>query len=289
MSLDIGLQLFSVKDELSADYFGTLEQIASIGYKHVELISTNMKDYSRFSDTISAKALREKLEELNITPIGAHDGGGAPGQSLLDNDWDSIIKYNYEIGCQWIAIPSVFMLSREEAIQAAEQLNSIGKKMKENGLKLYVHNHSFEFRRINAQETLFDVLLENTDPEHVFFELDVLWAHRAGIDPIGLLERLGTRCDVIHQKDLYPFIPEEGFELPKFEMPEMFKPYFLDSESLPDIAPLDLDKLYQRVNELGFVKYTIVENEYAESNKFDSVAKDLKILQKKINLITKSV
>ncbi|MEH7097180.1 sugar phosphate isomerase/epimerase family protein [Neobacillus vireti] len=289
MSLDIGLQLFSVKDELSADYFRTLEEISSIGYRNVELISMNMKNYSRFSDTVSATSLRNKLEELNLTPIGAHDGGGPPGISLLDNDWDRIIKYNYEIGCQWIAIPSAFMLSRDEALKTAEQLNHIGKQMKENGLKLYLHNHHFEFRRINEQETLYDVLIENTEPDHVFFELDILWAHRAGVDPIGLMERLGARCDVIHQKELYPFVPEEGFETPKFELPEIYKPYFQDSEILPDIAPLDLDRLYQKVNELGFVKYTIVENEYAESNKFASVAKDLKILQKKINLNTQSV
>ncbi len=71
----------------------------------------------------------------------------------------------------------------------------------EQGFTLYIHNHSHEFKRV-GNETLFDCLIENTDPTYINFELDLVWVVRAGLDPLVYLEKLGRRCDRVHQKDI---------------------------------------------------------------------------------------
>ena len=69
------------------------------------------------------------------------------------------------------------------------------------GIQLYLHTHSHEFKRV-GNEVLYDILAENTDPQYLKFQVDMAWTMRAGIDPVSVLEKLGSRCDMVHQKDI---------------------------------------------------------------------------------------
>lgn len=146
MNISIGVNLFSVFQALNNDYFGTLEKVASAGYTNVELITTNFMTGVRYSDTFPLQTIKNKLDELGLKPIAAHE--------RLDQDaenWNQLIQENAELGCKAIVLPSAWIKNREDTLKTAEQLNAIGKKCKESGLQFYFHNHFHEFKRWGAR------------------------------------------------------------------------------------------------------------------------------------------
>lgn len=286
MAMEIGLNLFSVFKELNEDYFGTLEKVAEMGYKNIELISANFATGERFADTFSLPVIKKKFDDLGLKAFAAHEGV-APGKSLLDTDWDKIIEENAVLGCESIVFPMAFISGREDTLQTAEQLNLLGEKCKEAGLGFYYHNHAHEFKRI-GETSLFELLVENTDPENVKFELDTVWAVRGGYEPLALLEKLGSRCDMIHQKDLGKHVDtvnffstsvqENNVDLMKLYT-ELVKP--TDFVNL-GTGIVNFQETYQKLNELGSIRYAIVENEGQAGNKFTSIASDLQVMENNV-------
>ncbi|MCM3725789.1 sugar phosphate isomerase/epimerase [Neobacillus cucumis] len=281
--MEIGLNLFSVFRELNEDYFGTLEKVAEIGYKNVELISANFATGERFTDTFSLPLIKQKFDDLGLKAFAAHEGV-APGKALLDADWDKIIEENALLGCQSIVFPMAFISGREDTLRTAEQLNQLGKKCKEAGLSFYYHNHAHEFKRI-GETSLFELLVENTDSENVKFELDLVWVMRGGYDPISLLEKLGNRCDIIHQKDLGKHVnPVNIFAALSQEDNQDTMKLYTEIVKPNDFVNLGtgivhFQETYQTLNELGYIRYAIVENEGQLGNKFTSIADDLKVME----------
>jgi sugar phosphate isomerase/epimerase len=284
MAMSIGLNLFSVFKELNEDYFGTLEKVAEMGYKNVELISSNFSTGERYTKTFSVPVIKKKLDELGLHAFAAHEGV-APGKALIDGDWDKIIDENAELGCSSIVMPMAFINSREDTLQTAKDLNSIGEKCKGAGLDFYYHNHAHEFKRVGDQ-SLFDLLVENTDPDYVKFELDLVWVTRGGYDPIALLETLGARCDMIHQKDLGLHVdPVNIFSAIRgqkdIDTMQIYKQVVKPTDFVNlGTGIVDFDTTYQKINEMGIVKYAIVENEGSVGNKLTSIASDLDVMEK---------
>lgn len=283
MTMEIGLNLFSVFKELNEDYFGTLEKLAEIGYKNLELLTVNFSTGERYTDAFSLPVIKQKLKDLGLNAFSAHEGV-APGSAIMDADWDRIVEENAALGCQSIVFPMAFISGREDTLQTAEQLNLVGKKCKEAGLSFYYHNHAHEFRRV-GETSLFELLAENTDPALVKFELDLVWVMRGGYDPLALLEKLGSRCDMIHQKDLglhvnpvniFSELSQGNLETMKIYT-EMVKPN--DFVNL-GTGIVNFQETYQKLHQLGYVRYAIVENEGQLGNKFTSIANDLKIMEK---------
>lgn len=284
MTIEIGLNLFSVFKELNEDYFGTLEHVAEMGYKNLELITVNFSTGERYTDTFSLPVIKQKLKDLGLNAFSAHEGV-APGSSILDGDWNRIIEENAALGCQSIVFPMAFISGREDTLQTAEQLNLVGKKCKEAGLSFYYHNHAHEFRRV-GETSLFELLAENTDPALVKFELDLVWVMRGGYDPLALLEKLGSRCDMIHQKDLgqhvnpvtiFPSSPQESNLDTMKIYTEIVKPN--DFVNL-GTGIVNFQETYHKLHQLGYVRYAIVENEGQQGKKFTSIANDLKVMEK---------
>ncbi|MFD1957306.1 sugar phosphate isomerase/epimerase family protein [Paenibacillus thailandensis] len=286
MSIQAGINVFSVHERIGDDYFGALEQLAEAGYRNLELISFNMKKRSRLRDDFPSEAVSGKLKELGLAAIAVHEGP-MPGQELLEHDWDNVMAYYGTLGTEAIVLPSVWIQDRESALRLAEQLGVLGKRLKDNGFALYLHNHAHEFKS-DGETTLFDLLADNTDPELLKFELDMVWAMRAGIDPVAVLERLGSRCDMVHQKDLnkelagpvnlFEAIKRNGDEaLPVFEAYQKY----IGPADFVDLGTgtFDFASVYKRINEMGSVKYALVENEGRSSDKIESVRNDLKVLQ----------
>jgi sugar phosphate isomerase/epimerase len=287
MLIEAGVNVFSVHQELGEDYFSTLQKLAKAGYENIELIGFNMKTYKRYSDEIPALTVREKLREFGLTAVSAHEGT-MPGQELTSHDWDSVLKYYEAIDCRNIVVPSAWIQGREDTLRTAEQMNAVGKKMKESDFQFYLHNHAHEFRRI-GDTTLFDLLLENTDPSFVKFELDLAWVMRAGFDPISVLKKLGDRCDIVHQKDVSRNLSGRlnileaarqggddqlgGFQLyQKYSSPA-------DYVDLGTGA-FDLEHVYACIKDMGHVRYALIENEGASADKLLSLGNDLAVLQK---------
>ncbi|MFD0681114.1 MULTISPECIES: sugar phosphate isomerase/epimerase family protein [unclassified Paenibacillus] len=282
--MEVAINLFSVNSQLNDNYLGTLEKLAQIGYRNVELIATD-KSRKRFSDAIPANELKKKLVELNLNPIASHEGI-APGLQVDDLDWDFIIPYNAQLGVQRIVLPSLRITSREEALKLAEKVNVIGRRCHEHDMSFYLHNHALEFKQ-DGENTLFDMLLNHTDPSYIKVELDLAWVIRGGLDPIALLDQLGERCDLVHQRDIkkgltYPLnlfdeLSEKDYTAPyhevhmKYRKPDMFV----------DLGQglFDFGTVYGRIKELGHVLYTIVESDGEREDKFQSVESDMLFLQ----------
>ena len=287
MTIAAGINIFSVYRELGEDYFGTLEKVAEAGYVNIELIGFNMKTFKRYIDEIPVESVRDKLRELGLKAVSVHEGT-APGQELTSHDWDSVMKYYAGLECEGIVLPSVWIKDREDTLRAAEQMNSVGKKMKEGGFQFYLHNHAHEFKTIGDQ-TLFDLLMQNTDPSYVKFEIDLAWVMRAGIDPVTVLEKLEDRCDMIHQKDLSKNLATqlnimEAMREGGDEALESFEVYrkYVGPGDFVDLGTgiFDFASVYEQIRSMGHVRYALVENEGESEDKFGSIRKDLTVLQK---------
>jgi sugar phosphate isomerase/epimerase len=285
--MEIGINLFSVNQALNDDYFKTLERVAECGYRNVELIAANRYG-ARFSDSIPLPDLKKKLAGLGLNPIAAHEGV-MPGVQLNEMDWDFIVNYNYELGINRLVMPILRIDTINDALTTAEQLNKIGMRCRENGIQLYIHNHALEFKKAE-DTTLFHILVDNTDPTNLKVELDLVWVTRGGSDPVAVLEWLGERCDLIHQRDMKKQIShpisifdelteaDQGLAYQDLHMKYRRPELFVDLGT----GSFDFEHVYQKIKQQGYVKYAIVESDGEREDKFRSIANDLNYLRKYI-------
>ncbi len=187
MGLKIALQLYTVRDETTKDFAGTLEKVAAMGYTGVE--------FAGFGD-IPASEMKKLLERLNLKAVASHTG-----MNLLENDLDEVIEYNKEIGNKYIVLPYHDFNSKEDYLKLAKKLNKIGKKLTENGMQLCYHNHSHEFEEF-AGEYGLDILFANSDPDYLQTELDTCWIHAANLDPVDYVKKYDGRKPLVHIKDI---------------------------------------------------------------------------------------
>ena len=188
--LQVALELYTVRDETSRDFAGTLRLVAQIGYTGVEFAGYG---------NLTSQEMSALLAEIRLYPVSTHVGLDA----LQGTQLDASIRYSLDIGCPSIILP---WLSNEwrtrEGLQAlAPRLNAIGQRCQEYGITFGYHNHDFEFTRVNGNY-LFDYLLQATNPSLVKIELDVYWAAYAGVDPVEFLQTHADRIALIHLKDM---------------------------------------------------------------------------------------
>lgn len=191
--IPLGAQLYTVRRQAEQDLPHVLEQIARIGFTEVE---TYGDLYSRTAD-----ALRHMIEGAGLMTPSAHFGY---------NDFDTRFNYAKELGVGWMvcsAIAPSLWNSADGFATAAKQFNTWGQRAKDVGLRFAFHSHDYEFRPQANGKTGYDVLLEETDPSLVFFEIDCYWAAQGGLDPVALMRRLGPRVKMLHLKDRLPGFP----------------------------------------------------------------------------------
>ena len=201
----IGLELYTVGAELDKDYDGTLRQIAAIGYTEVETgVSAKRK----------AADVRKSLHDAGLRCQALHMGFGGMEEAL---------PYAKEIGAKYVissvTLPKVpepgkfdmkgFMaqvaaLTTDDFKKIAARCNEMGKQAKKAGLQFGYHNHNFEFKPLNGGEIGYDVVLRETDPVLVKFELDCGWMAAAGHDPVAYLMKYPKRYRLLHIKDFQP-------------------------------------------------------------------------------------
>lgn len=187
MKNQLSAQLWSVSDETSKDFFGTLEKIAEMGYTGVE--------FAGYGD-ISAVDMKAKLDELNLRALSAH-----VGLDKLKENLDEEIKYLLYLGAKYIVCPSAKIDSVESALEHVEIFNKIGKKCQEAGLIFAYHNHDFEFKLDQGQYPL-EVLFDHVNPDYVKQQPDVFWIAYAGLDVKDYLKKNIGRCPSLHLKQL---------------------------------------------------------------------------------------
>ena len=185
--MQIGIQLYSLKEETAKDFIGTLEKVAEMGYEGVE--------FAGYGD-IPAVQMHNHLERLGLKAAGSH-----VGIDKLKNELDAEIEYNLEIGNSNIVCPYASPKTKQEYIELAKFLNETGEILRKKGLTLSYHNHGHEFDEIDGVKGL-DLLWQETNPELVKTELDLYWVKFAGLDPLEYLKTLGSRAILLHYKDM---------------------------------------------------------------------------------------
>jgi sugar phosphate isomerase/epimerase len=189
----LGAQLYTVRHQAEQDLPQVLDQIARIGYTEVETYGGLY--------TNSADSVRHMIEGAGLTAPSAHFGY---------NEFDSRFNYAKELGVGWmvcsVIAPSLWN-SAEGFATAAKQFNAWGQRAKDMGMRFAFHNHDYEFRPQANGKTGYEILVGETDPHLVFFEIDVYWAAQAGLDPIALMRGTGHRLKMLHLKDRLPGFP----------------------------------------------------------------------------------
>lgn len=187
----LGVQLYTLRSLMQTDFDGVLQQVADIGYEEVE--------FAGYYDREPA-ALRAQLDGLGLTAPSVH----VP-LTTIESDLQSAIDAAQTIGHQYIICPFLDNQQRQGGVaryQAlAETFNRAGETCREAGIQFGYHNHDFEFET-DGERVLFDVLLDETDPELVTIELDLFWIARAGYDPVDYFERYPGRFELFHVKDM---------------------------------------------------------------------------------------
>ena len=192
---EIALQLYTVRERAANDFLGTLREVAGIGYRAVELAGYH---------GVPVRELRSALDDLGVRAMGAHVAIGR-----FETEPERVAAELRELGCDFAVVPVLPAERRRSGAEArslAAACNRWGERFQAEGLTFAYHNHDFEFDALPGEDgrTLFDILLAETDPALVFFELDIYWAAHAGVDPLMLLERHAPRLPLLHLKDMSP-------------------------------------------------------------------------------------
>ena len=196
MNIRIGLQLYSVRQSLAADPWGTLEAIAAAGYTTIEAANHDAMNDPGVGFGVSASEFRTRLDELGLSIAGCHinplDIGILPRAFAYQAELG-----NTDFGCDIEFFPSN---DRDYILRRAETFNQIGALAKSHGMRFYYHNHFQEFQRCGDQY-VYEMIMEHTDPELVKIEMDTYWMYRGGQDPLMWMERYADRVILLHQKD----------------------------------------------------------------------------------------
>lgn len=210
----VAVQMMMLKEQIKSDgIYNVLKKLKDMGYNAVEISQVEM---SEENITNMKKAIDEL--DMNICALSTVTENFHPQFKVdtLKDDFDKIVEYSKLLDCKYLrigALPFNYMGSEEQYYKFAKELNEYGKKLKEHGIKLFYHNHHFEFVKFDGKYGL-DILLENTDPEYLGFELDVHWIQRGGGNPVDLIKKLKGRVELVHLKDYRIAVPETmtGYE-----------------------------------------------------------------------------
>jgi sugar phosphate isomerase/epimerase len=189
----IGLQLYSVRNEMSKDPISCLNKIAEIGYTHLEAAGYNDGQFYGMSPA----EFKQLVEDLGMRLIASH-------VTFNNDDIAKVLEAHREAGITYLVWP---WLSQEQRSsldsyrEVAEQCNVIGKMCKDNKMKFGYHNHDFEFHEVDGVVP-YDILLKETDPELVCMELDLYWIIYAGKDPMEYFDKYPGRFELWHVKDM---------------------------------------------------------------------------------------
>ena len=268
LGLPIGLQLYTVREQLQKDFDGTLKKVAAAGYQEVEMAGF----YNR-----TAAQVRESLRAAGLSCPSAH----WPLMELMKG-LDTTIAYAKDLGLQymicafpWVADPSRFKTASNNPMARAmafangltlddwkwnaEQFNKIGEQTQKAGIQFGYHNHDVEFKHFNGVMG-YDEILRHTDPELVTLELDCGWMEVAGHSPAAYLCKYPTRYSMLHVKDelnlskpTTSLAGASATELgrgkidykPIFEAAKLahIKHYFVEQEAFPDAPPFEAIKI----------------------------------------------
>jgi sugar phosphate isomerase/epimerase len=240
-----GVQLYSFRDAMAKDAMGTLKQIASLGFAEIESARSKKGHYYG----LSPQNMKKACEDLGMSLKSGH--------VALDDNFQKTMEEAVASGQPYLICSS--MPTRGQTVdnykKVAEVFNKAGEDCKKLGLKFGYHNHEYEFESDNG-EVLYDVLMDNTDPDLVHMELDLGWVIAGGKDPLDYFKKYPGRFPLWHLKDM---------NMTKKESTEFGK------------GGLDIKTVMQN-QKLSGVKHIFIEQEEYASTPMESMKHNMEFL-----------
>jgi sugar phosphate isomerase/epimerase len=174
---------------------GTLDYIKEMGIQNIEFSNLFGKTAAEMRALLDARG-------LVCTSYGVY-------YDALTNKTEAVIRDAKTLGAEFVRvgmIPHKGEFTVQQADAAVKDFNRVGQQLKENGIEFSYHNHGYDFTPYE-NGTLYDYLIQNTNPDYVSFELDILWVHQFGQDPLVYLQKYPNRFKLMHVKDLKKGIP----------------------------------------------------------------------------------
>ena len=210
----IGIQLYTVRNQMAEDPLATLKAIKEAGYAQVE--GGDPATYDKMMPMLKDVGLTSQSTFFPWSYLtGRWDLVESEGMKPAQKDFAGVVDSAKKLGMKYLIFGYMTPAEREtldDYHKIAEELNKAGEQCNEAGIKLCYHNHAFEFKPIDGKVP-YDVLIEEVDPDKMTFELDVFWSSLAGHEPIPLMEKLGDRITLLHLKNKKqgtPMIYDEG-------------------------------------------------------------------------------
>jgi len=208
-SFNLALQLYTIRDAMEKDVVLALTQVAKAGYTKIELASYASGKFYGFAPA----EFKKICADLGLNPFSSHTQVEAKGITL-DNA-NQMADDHAALGVQYCIQPWVVEEARNIASfqKMVEDLNKVGKIMKDKGIQFGYHNHNFEFATIDGKVPYFDILIPGFDKDLITMELDLFWTIKAGHNPVDIFNKYPGRFQIFHLKDAYT--KEAPFFVPK--------------------------------------------------------------------------
>ncbi|HEY5916437.1 MAG TPA: sugar phosphate isomerase/epimerase [Chryseolinea sp.] len=264
-----GLQLYSVRDEMKTDPLGTLKQLSAMGYKHVEHANYVERKFYGYA----AKDFKKVLGDLGLQMPSGHTVMGKPHWDDSKKDFTDLWKYTVEdaavVGQEFVISPWLdenLRKTADDLKRYMEVFNKSGELCKKSGMKFGYHNHDFEFSVKLDGKTVYDLMLQNTDPDLVIQQLDIGNLYNGGAKAIDIVRQYPGRFESMHVKDE---IKSADTSHGEYESTVLGKGIVNVKEVI------DLGK------KSGGTKHFIIEQEaYQGKTPIDSVKEDLEVMKK---------
>ncbi|HEV2830943.1 MAG TPA: sugar phosphate isomerase/epimerase [Hanamia sp.] len=266
----LGLQLYSVRDDMKLDPLGTLKKLSAMGYKNVEHANyVNRKFYG-----YTATEFKKVLDDLGFKMPSGHTVLSEKHWDKATNDFTDAWKQTVEdaaiVGQHYVISPSLDqkLCSNYDGLVAFLDLfNKSGELCKKSGLKFGYHNHDFEFKYSLNGKQVYDIILEQTDPALVLHQIDIGNMYGAGGRAVEILKKHPGRFESMHVKDE---IKSKG----KGEMGNEYESTILGKGVLPVKEIVDLFK-----KSGGTTEFIIEQESYQGKTPLDCSKENLKIMK----------
>lgn len=200
----VGLQLYSIRQDMSKDPLGSLRKVADMGWVYVEHASyVNRKFYG-----FEAKEFRKILDDLGLKMISGHTVMRRDHWNEQANDFSDSWKYTVDdaaiLGQQYVISPSMdagMRKSYDLMMHYMEIFNKCGELCNRQGMKFGYHNHDFEFSEKLNDQKVFDIIMKNIDPGKVVIQLDIGNLYNGGAIAMDIVKQYPGRFENVHVKD----------------------------------------------------------------------------------------
>lgn len=206
-----GAMLYTVRELMKTDPANTLLRIREMGYFEVEHTGY---DEGMFYG-MKPEDFKNLCYQRGLKIVSGHIETGftqPQKQRTMVRNWEAVLDDLNEIDQDFVVLGYLQEIERksiDDYKRIADLLNDCGRISRKRGIRMAYHNHDFEFKEVDGQIP-FDVLLNNTDEKEVTFQMDIYWAHKAGVDPISYFDKHPGRFELWHVKDM-DNTPEQYF------------------------------------------------------------------------------